>query len=1364
MHNLSSEPYSGVLMDITTNASKTTVSSMANSSHKDDQISRLGLYEEDMNRFGRMLRTMNLDSIPDFASNVRQYGHRSTGNSPIQGIPEPCLISCKIINPPLCGSFHIVFPIEFADGVKWMLKISANGDHFDSVAAAALASESQTMQMLRRETSIPVPTVHAFDASSNNALSTPFILMEKLGGRPLTHLWFDSEKPKARLEHFRVKVLQSLAKAMVQLNKFTLNTSGSLVFDSDGTPVGLGGAKVLDGVAAFNKARISETHQGKCDEGGDITPDETSVDTATFKYSNTTGCGQPDGENSDDDDIICERGPFKCSKAFFLSNLDRSDPAFRADAYERGTDISLRLFIEWAFAESRNHEQRFVLAHPDLDVQNILAAEDGTLTGLIDWDGVAAVPREVGCAKYPLWLMRDWVPLRYNYDTEKGEPDEDAGYEESSPAELASYRAIYAQMMEVEVEKMTGGPERITTIGTLPKHEADLTRRSLIMRSLDLSAGDPWAALRTVNHIIDQIEDLTAPDWEVTDSDLDTDSSYSSASDSDSIIDSDCHEEDIEAEVPKTSEQGFSGVRGDASAHQVNQESGGMACVESEISVKAGRSSLGVAERKQVPPKSLDACQTDFEEPKTKNSSKVILQEECPTPSAPLGWTRRLLRFGCDTAEKSLRRIAKIGYALKDNADDMVDLATEDEVQHAEDLGETDFGQVVDSDSREQISVVEIPEDTGTKILKHILSVQVTGGLDQLNEDQSIEIAAAVQETPSDRTVDSGQIKKITAIQAAIEPQDIPLRKAELLQAARMEKKAERKAHYRHDKAAIKKELKVWENIALAVWCRGISLEQLQMNQGKIASWVVDTLGAEQEREDGLSANIDLSPVAEATLAAAGMMDSSAATLSLVEDNSMQSKVEQEGARPGEKALQTAEVKRDEPLETSKVSIADDIENNGLKSKIHQISSEKRLVRSQDSCARENSIFDIFEDNKDEPGPPLAISSTTKRQARLCRAQNSRTSKPGGCTKRTRNRPTAKGGKMSPVLGNENPSSSDLSAYTSCPNILVSTNQSEVPSREEELTGGSIVGRRNMMLNEEAAWDPTKAMEVQPLSGSSSTSGDRVVRAEAKASYGLRALCKSGASYISQIFFNHNQSKEDKMCLSPGSSVFSDSSDEEEGGGSDVGDAHSSATSLSDGEAKDRENGKFKEDQDDTPELAVIAVDEDCKGEDGGDDGHEEIYEDGHGEGRINEAIGQTSHHSPAAATKGSSKEHEPVHSHAPRRVCRPYSGGWVEANRINETNEAGSLNATDDEAQVGEVTDPGDGEVIGDANHGDEQENRAGKDEGEESSTDGDAPDFEDHGGFDHYTICNLLGTGELDELRLLRLKDGFLKLLEQY
>jgi hypothetical protein len=53
----------------------------------------------------------------------------------------------------------------------------------------------------------------------------------------------------------------------------------------------------------------------------------------------------------------------------------------------------LRLFLSWIpLIDPRD----FVLSHPDFGFQNILVAEDGSLRGPIDRDGVAVVPRCVG--------------------------------------------------------------------------------------------------------------------------------------------------------------------------------------------------------------------------------------------------------------------------------------------------------------------------------------------------------------------------------------------------------------------------------------------------------------------------------------------------------------------------------------------------------------------------------------------------------------------------------------------------------------------------------------------------------------------------------------------------------------------------------------------------------------------------------------------------------------------------------------------------------------------------------------------------------------------------------------------------------
>lgn len=70
---------------------------------------------------------------------------------------------------------------------------------------------------------------------------------------------------------------------------------------------------------------------------------------------------------------------------------------------------------------------------------------------------------------------------------EEGKPYETCDYEENSSDELASYRAMYARFTEIELERKTRGPYMLTGPGITPKQEADLTRRSLLMRSLKLA-------------------------------------------------------------------------------------------------------------------------------------------------------------------------------------------------------------------------------------------------------------------------------------------------------------------------------------------------------------------------------------------------------------------------------------------------------------------------------------------------------------------------------------------------------------------------------------------------------------------------------------------------------------------------------------------------------------------------------------------------------------------------------------------------------------------------------------------------------------------------------------------------------------
>ena len=148
--------------------------------------------------FAPVLKGLRFEALPAFVSAVRTYGHRSTGAIP----PSSNLQSfeCKIDPKISCGSYHVVITLSFIDQRSWVLKVPAKGvtTVWSPALAQALESEAQTMCFLHRETTIPLPKIHAFDSTVDNDLGCPFVLMEKVEGRPLYNGWFDTKSSPAK--------------------------------------------------------------------------------------------------------------------------------------------------------------------------------------------------------------------------------------------------------------------------------------------------------------------------------------------------------------------------------------------------------------------------------------------------------------------------------------------------------------------------------------------------------------------------------------------------------------------------------------------------------------------------------------------------------------------------------------------------------------------------------------------------------------------------------------------------------------------------------------------------------------------------------------------------------------------------------------------------------------------------------------------------------------------------------------------------------------------------------------------------------------------------------------------------------------
>jgi len=368
---------------------------------------KISITRIDVGRFVPVLKQLKLENICSHITAARLSNEKALLNkSPLDAdttIVPP--IHCKIEGRILSGAYHLVYQIVFDDRVQWMLKIPANGYQgcWNPSDRTSLVSEANAMQYIKARTSIPVPTVYGFNGREgrSNPIGCPFILMKRMPGTQLAYLWFDKESTSEFREQLRARALQTIAAAMVQLNKIKAPQSGGLQLNPGGSFSNTVPAKIA------NPYRVG---------------------------NNDEWCKKPASKNP--------------AESLTFMN-DRYPPISQSNMIEQGNRLFRRGLVDWAMQMTPIEDNKqFILTHTDFDLQNILVENDGTLYGVIDWDCAAAVPQHVGCLSYPKWLLKDRDPHHYHpgLDTQQRralrvEPD-------SSPEELNHYRAIHAQFIE----------------------------------------------------------------------------------------------------------------------------------------------------------------------------------------------------------------------------------------------------------------------------------------------------------------------------------------------------------------------------------------------------------------------------------------------------------------------------------------------------------------------------------------------------------------------------------------------------------------------------------------------------------------------------------------------------------------------------------------------------------------------------------------------------------------------------------------------------------------------------------------------------------------------------------------------------
>ncbi|KAK4868399.1 hypothetical protein LT330_007121 [Penicillium expansum] len=278
---------------------------------------------------------------------------------------------------------NIYYVVKFADGIKWMLKVPAGEtpDQFGEDDAEAFRSEALTMIMLRRETTIPIPKVFAYDNTWTNKLKVPFILMEFIDARPLSDVWHDQESPEEVVQARRTRCLQDIAAAYLQLGKYTFNENTPLRFDDQDRLIGVAPVK---------------------------------------EY------------------------PFSGLKEAYVSHLDRREGGEENDGFGRGLLKLLRMFADWTPEPSDGKSFVLHHANPNIfnflvsEDGSVRAILDWHGAGpKLPSIGNEAYPLW-------LMRDWDPSVYRWSEEMEQGINDEDC-YWEDSPDKLEFYRNVYAQ-------------------------------------------------------------------------------------------------------------------------------------------------------------------------------------------------------------------------------------------------------------------------------------------------------------------------------------------------------------------------------------------------------------------------------------------------------------------------------------------------------------------------------------------------------------------------------------------------------------------------------------------------------------------------------------------------------------------------------------------------------------------------------------------------------------------------------------------------------------------------------------------------------------------------------------------------------
>jgi aminoglycoside phosphotransferase (APT) family kinase protein len=302
-----------------------------------------------------------------------------------------------------------VFFVKFlVTEIEVCVKVLAAGwpGRWSPQEAQRLRCEALTLRYMRQRLGhrFPSPNCVSYDTDMNNEIHAPYILMTILPGKPGYTVWdyldpairYDEENREKRQRN----MLRSLACHIAKMRVISFDAIGVVDFDNDSCD----NPKVV-------LQQIPHV-------GVDGRPDPLQPHTTTWEempvVDSTRNCFEE----------LLKKNPltkewFDQGRQVVLSQIPRQLPK------------SLNDYNCWT--------ERFSLAHPELDLENILFDDEGNVTGIIDWDGVSIKLHFLGWCTIPMWIRKE-----YDFDFDAWPFNK--AYN-ASPVKMHQWRRIHTKAM-----------------------------------------------------------------------------------------------------------------------------------------------------------------------------------------------------------------------------------------------------------------------------------------------------------------------------------------------------------------------------------------------------------------------------------------------------------------------------------------------------------------------------------------------------------------------------------------------------------------------------------------------------------------------------------------------------------------------------------------------------------------------------------------------------------------------------------------------------------------------------------------------------------------------------------------------------